>query len=109
MGLAHPAFSLLEGLGGAKYPKAAACLVEDREALLAFFAYPAEHWLHLRTTNLIESPMVCRRRAPSAASSSRATVSRSRSAAFLPRHGTVYRGTASSIASSRRFSSLPRG
>ena len=41
---------------GAKYPKAAACLVEDREALLAFFAYPAEHWLHLRTTNLIESP-----------------------------------------------------
>ena len=40
----------------AKYPKAAACLVEDREALLAFFAYPAGHWRHLRTTNLIESP-----------------------------------------------------
>ena len=40
----------------AKYPKATACLVEDQGALLAFFAFPAEHWLHLRTSNLIESP-----------------------------------------------------
>ena len=40
----------------AKYPKATDCLVEDQEALLAFFAMPAEHWLHLRTSNLIESP-----------------------------------------------------
>ncbi len=40
----------------AKYPKATACLVEDQEALLAFFAFPAEHWRHLRTSNLIESP-----------------------------------------------------
>ena len=40
----------------AKYPKATACLVEDQEALLAFFAMPAAHWLHLRTSNLIESP-----------------------------------------------------
>ena len=40
----------------AKYPKAAACLVADREALLAFFDFPAEHWRHLRTSNLIESP-----------------------------------------------------
>ena len=40
----------------AKYPKASGCLVEDQEALLAFFAMPAEHWLHLRTSNLIESP-----------------------------------------------------
>lgn len=39
----------------AKYPKAAACLAEDREALLAFFGFPAEHWLHLRTSNVIES------------------------------------------------------
>jgi len=39
----------------AKYPKAAACLAEDREALLAFFDFPAEHWLHLRTSNVIES------------------------------------------------------
>ena len=40
----------------AKYPKAAACLADDRERLLTFFAFPAEHWTHLRTTNVIESP-----------------------------------------------------
>ncbi len=40
----------------AKYPKATACLAADREALLTFFAFPAEHWIHLRTTNVIESP-----------------------------------------------------
>ena len=40
----------------AKYPKAAACLADDREQLLTFFACPAEHWIHLRTTNVIESP-----------------------------------------------------
>ena len=39
-----------------KYPKATACLVDDQEALLTFFSYPAEHRIHLRTTNLIESP-----------------------------------------------------
>ncbi|UHD14597.1 IS256 family transposase [Thiocapsa bogorovii] len=40
---------------GAKYPKATEKLEKDREALLAFFAFPAEHWVHLRTTNPIES------------------------------------------------------
>ena len=40
---------------GAKYPKAAECLTRDRDALLAFFDFPAEHWDHLRTTNPIES------------------------------------------------------
>lgn len=39
-----------------KYPKAAACLAADRERLLTFFDFPAEHWTHLRTTNVIESP-----------------------------------------------------
>ena len=39
-----------------KYAKAVACLTKDREALLTFFDYPAEHWKHLRTTNVIESP-----------------------------------------------------
>ena len=39
----------------AKYPKAAECLAKDREALLTFYDFPAEHWLHLRTTNPIES------------------------------------------------------
>ena len=40
---------------GAKWPKAVAKITDDREALLTFFDYPAEHWLHLRTTNPIES------------------------------------------------------
>jgi putative transposase len=40
---------------GAKWPKAVAKVIDDQEALLAFFDYPAEHWLHLRTTNPIES------------------------------------------------------
>lgn len=38
-----------------KYPKAAGCLEKDRDALLAFYDFPAEHWGHLRTTNPIES------------------------------------------------------
>jgi putative transposase len=40
---------------GAKYEKAVACLERDRNALLAFFDFPAEHWDHLRTANPIES------------------------------------------------------
>jgi putative transposase len=40
---------------GAKWPKAVAKVVDDREALLTFFDFPAEHWLHLRTTNPIQS------------------------------------------------------
>jgi len=39
----------------AKYPKAVTCLVADRDELLAFYDFPAEHWIHLRTTNPIES------------------------------------------------------
>ena len=38
-----------------RYPKAAQCLVKDRDELLAFYDFPAEHWQHLRTTNPIES------------------------------------------------------
>ncbi len=40
---------------GAKYEKAVACLVKDRDALLTFYDFPAEHWDHLRTSNPIES------------------------------------------------------
>src|SRR5258706_3340872 len=40
---------------GVKYDKAVDCLVKDRDALLAFYDFPAEHWKHLRTTNVIES------------------------------------------------------
>ncbi len=40
---------------GVKWPKAVAKVTDDAEALLCFFDYPAEHWIHLRTTNPIES------------------------------------------------------
>ena len=40
---------------GAKFPKATAKITDDLEQLLAFYDYPAEHWIHLRTTNPIES------------------------------------------------------
>jgi len=39
----------------AKYPKAVACLVKDKDVLFTFYDFPAEHWRHLRTTNPIES------------------------------------------------------
>jgi transposase-like protein len=40
---------------GAKYPKATECLSKDREHLLTFYDFPAEHWKHIRSTNVIES------------------------------------------------------
>jgi transposase-like protein len=46
--------------GGDKYNKAVACLTKDREALLAFFDFAAEHWDHLRTSNPIESALALR-------------------------------------------------
>ena len=52
---AHQAFDLFLRTYEAKYPKAVACLLKDREVLLAFYDFPAEHWIHLRTTNPIES------------------------------------------------------
>lgn len=39
----------------AKYPKATECLAKDRDALLAFYDFPAEHWIHIRSSNVIES------------------------------------------------------
>jgi putative transposase len=39
----------------AKWPKAAAKIVDDTEVLLTFFDFPAEHWVHLKTSNPIES------------------------------------------------------
>jgi putative transposase len=52
---ADKAFDLFVRTYEAKYPKATECLVKDREVLLRFYDYPAEHWLHIRTTNPIES------------------------------------------------------
>lgn len=39
----------------AKFPKACACLREDKDVLFTFYDFPAEHWIHIRTTNPIES------------------------------------------------------
>jgi transposase-like protein len=44
-----------EATYGAKYPKAVDKVLKDRDVLLAHFDFPAEHWVHLRTTNAIES------------------------------------------------------
>jgi putative transposase len=49
------AFDLFVAAYEAKYPKAAECLAQNREELLAFSDVPAEHWGHMRTTNPIES------------------------------------------------------
>jgi transposase-like protein len=52
---ANKAFDLFAETYRAKYPKAAECLAKDRDVLLAFYDFPAEHWSHIRTTNPIES------------------------------------------------------
>jgi transposase-like protein len=49
------AITAFEAAYGAKFPKAVAKITDDVEDLLAFYDYPAEHWIHLRTTNPIES------------------------------------------------------
>ncbi|MEO0629887.1 MAG: IS256 family transposase [Planctomycetota bacterium] len=52
---AEKALEVFERSYGAKYPAAVECLVKDRDSMLAFYDFPAEHWRHLRTTNPIES------------------------------------------------------
>jgi transposase-like protein len=52
---AEAAFDLFVATYQVKYDKAAACLLKDRDVLLSFYDFPAEHWRHLRTTNPIES------------------------------------------------------
>ncbi|MDY6816973.1 MAG: IS256 family transposase [Pseudomonadota bacterium] len=52
---ANAAFDLFVETYGVKYEKAVAKLVKDRDELLAFYDFPAEHWKHIRTTNPIES------------------------------------------------------
>jgi transposase-like protein len=52
---ADKAFELFVRTYEAKYPKATECLDRDRSVLLAFYDFPAEHWMHIRTTNVIES------------------------------------------------------
>ena len=52
---AEKAFDFFIEVYGAKFDKAVERLVKDRERLLTFFDFPAEHWKHIRTTNPIES------------------------------------------------------
>ncbi len=52
---ANKAFDLFAQTYQAKYPKAVDCLCKDRDELMAFYNFPAEHWSHIRTTNPIES------------------------------------------------------
>ena len=52
---AEKAVKAFEADYGAKWPKAVAKITDDLDVLLEFYAYPAEHWVHLRTTNPIES------------------------------------------------------
>jgi putative transposase len=67
---AGSAFDLFLTTYEAKYPKATECLSKDREVLLTFYDFPAEHWIHLRTTNPIESTFATvRLRHPLAANS----------------------------------------
>jgi transposase-like protein len=55
IGKAQVAVKAFEVDYGAKYPKAVAKIVDDLDTLLEVYRYPAEHWIHLRTTNPIES------------------------------------------------------
>ena len=50
---ARDAVKEFESTYGAKFPKAVAKISDDVEQLLAFYDFPAEHWVHLRTTNPI--------------------------------------------------------
>jgi len=52
---AEKAFDYFIKAYGAKYPKATGCLAKDRDDLLTFYDFPSEHWVHIRTTNPIES------------------------------------------------------
>ena len=52
---AHKALDSFVAIYEAKYPKATNCLQKDRDAMLAFYDFPAEHWSHIRTTNPVES------------------------------------------------------
>ena len=52
---ADQAFDLFVSTFAAKFPAATACLEKDRDVLLTFYHFPAEHWIHIRTTNPVES------------------------------------------------------
>jgi transposase-like protein len=53
---ANKAFDIFINTFENKYPKATECLEKDRDRLLTFYSFPANHWKHIRSTNTIESP-----------------------------------------------------
>jgi transposase-like protein len=57
---ARAAATAFEAAYAAKFPKAVAKITDDLEELLAFYDYPAEHWVHLRTTDEIVNPLLGR-------------------------------------------------
>ncbi len=73
---ARKAFDRFVAMYTAKYPKATECLQKDRDALLAFYDFPAEHWIQIRTTNPVESTFatVCLRTAKTRGCVSRNTI-----------------------------------
>ena len=52
---ADRAFDLFLATFAAKFPAATTCLAKNRDVRLTFYAFPAEHWIHIRTTNPVES------------------------------------------------------
>jgi transposase-like protein len=54
------AANAFDAIFGSKFPKAVAKLTNDLDELLAFYDYPAEHWVHLRTTDEIVNPFAGR-------------------------------------------------
>jgi transposase-like protein len=52
---AEKAFDLALSQYAAKYPRAMECLKKDRAEMLTFYDFPAEHWIHIRTSNPVES------------------------------------------------------
>ena len=52
---AEQAFDLFLATFAAKFPAATTCLTKDLDVLLTFYDFPAEHWIHIRTTNPVES------------------------------------------------------
>ncbi len=52
---AYKAYDLFVKNYSVKYKSATDCLIKDKDEMLAFYNYPAEHWMHIRTSNPIES------------------------------------------------------
>ena len=61
---AEKAYEIFNKMHETKYPKAAICLQKDRDEMLAFYDFPAQHWLSIRTGNTIKSSIGTSRHLP---------------------------------------------